>query len=424
VPFTPRFAPRLVELLTEQFNATVITMTATPPQLFDDATPLVDDEDAYFDAVKRVSYELDASAERYVDAPDDAQPKSYADAADELCSVFASEESALAVCNTIDSTRELTEKVTATVETAVSVGRVYGEQLDEAGTVEAVEPRLVADAVEERQGSAVLHLSTRLRPADRLKLIATAKELTKRGHPLVAVSTQLVEAGVDISFGRVYRDLAPVDSIVQAAGRCNRSFEYDRGRVTVWWLDTPGDQTKTPAQAVYNNAVRLLPVAAKTLASVRTDDGELSESAVARTAVQEYYDRLKSEKDVGKQEYADYVDDVRGDELAGLSLIDQRETVDILVCRTPDERALAESIRIAERTYDFDRLDQLLEQSKPLRISVPIYRYDSETAEAIERLPILIEDRGLYELDTRQQGSQFDDTTGFIAESSVDDRIL
>jgi len=56
-------------------------------------------------------------------------------------------------------------------------------------------------------------------------LIETAKELTKRGHGLLAVSTQLVEAGVDISFDRVYRDLAPIDSIVQAAGRCNRSFE-------------------------------------------------------------------------------------------------------------------------------------------------------------------------------------------------------
>jgi CRISPR-associated endonuclease/helicase Cas3/CRISPR-associated endonuclease Cas3-HD len=311
------------------------------------------------------------------------------------------------------------------VDSAVSVGGVYGRILTEVGSVDEVEPDAVADAVASTDGKAILHLSTRLRPADRLKLVATAKELTKRGHPLVGVSTQLVEAGVDISFGHVYRDLAPVDSIVQAAGRCNRSFEYERGRVTVWWLDAPGEQTKTPAQAVYNRDVRLLPVAAKTLASVRADDGSLSESAVARTAVKSYYDRLKSEKKVGENNYVDYVDEARGDELARLSLIDQRRTVDILVCRTPDERALVESIRIAERNFDFDRLSRLLEKSKSLRISVPIYERDSETAKAVEQLPVLIEDRGLYELDSRQHDSHFDDVTGFVTpENSVDNRFL
>ena len=419
-----KLVPRLVDILTEQYDATVITMTATPPQLFDDATPLIDDEQAYFEAVKRVSYELDPSAERYVDT-DDADPKSYAAAASELCETFEVGESALAVCNTIDSARELTEQVTQRVEDAVSVGTEYTETLEAEGGVEAVDPAAVADKVVAADGAAVLHLSTRLRPADRLTLIATAKRLTERGHPLVAVSTQLVEAGVDISFGRVYRDLAPIDSIVQAAGRCNRSFEYDRGRVTVWWLDTPGDQTKTPAQAVYNSDVRLLPVAAKTLDSVRNDQGELSEYAVASTAVEEYYRRLKSQKDVGKQEYADYVDDANGDQLRRLSLIDQRRTADVLVCRTPDERALVESIRIAKRQRDFDRLATLLERSKPLRVSVPIYRRDSETAEAIGRLGKLDEDRGLYELDTRQHDSNFDDVTGFVVpESSVEDRIL
>lgn len=419
-----KLAPRLVEVLTERYDATVITMTATPPELFDDATALVDDERMYFDAVERVSYELDESAERYVDEPQAAQPKSYQAAADELCRVFDTDESALAVCNTIDSARELTDRVTTAVDTAVSVGAVYTEHLEDGGTVDAIDPSAVAEAVSDADGNAVLHLSTRLRPADRLRLIATAKELTKRGHPFVTVSTQLVEAGVDISFDSVYRDLAPVDSIVQAAGRCNRSFERDKGRVTVWWLESPEEQTKTPAQAVYNKDVRLLPVAAKTLASVRTDDGELSESAVARTAVKEYYDRLKSQKDIGKQEYVEYVDDARGDKLSNLSLIDQRQTVDILVCRTPDERALVESIRIANRKYEFDRLDRLLEQSKPLRISVPIYRADSETAEAVGRLNKLLEDRNLYALDTRQHSSQFDDTTGFVAASSVNDRIL
>jgi CRISPR-associated endonuclease Cas3-HD len=416
-----KLVPRLVAMLTEQYGATVIAMTATQPELFDDATELVSDPKEYLAAVERVNYELDASTERYIE--EQRCPKAYDDAADALRESLDREESALAVCNTIDSARELTEYVVE--PTQVDVAAVYADELDRVGDVDSVDAATVAECVAERGENALLHLSTRLRPADRLTLIETAKELTERGYPLVVVSTQLVEAGVDISFDRVYRDLAPIDSVVQAAGRCNRSFERSRGRVTVWWLDAPGEQAKTPAEAVYNRGTSLLPVAASTLDSVRADDGTLSETAVARDAVKKYYQRLDKEKDIGKQEYADYVDEARADELGRLSLIDQRRAADVLVCRTDAERNLAERLREADHTYDFETLRRLLDETKPLRVSVPYYREDSETADAITDLPPLIEDEGLYQLDVRQYGSYFDDTTGFIVpENTVEHLFL
>jgi CRISPR-associated endonuclease/helicase Cas3/CRISPR-associated endonuclease Cas3-HD len=417
-----KLVPRLVSMLTEQYDATVMAMTATQPELFDDATELVDDPDSYFDAVKRVTYELDTSTERYLD--DQSGPKSYDDAADLLHESFGAKESALAICNTIDGARELTERTSSRIDGA-DVAEAYADELAEVGDVVEVDAATVADRVTAADGDALLHLSTRLRPADRLTLIETAKELTGRGYPLVTVSTQLVEAGVDISFDRVYRDLAPIDSIVQAAGRCNRSFERDQGRVIVWWLDAPGEQTKTPAEAVYNRGTSLLPVAASTLASVRGEDGTLSEMDVARSAVNRYYQRLREEKDVGTQTFADYVDEARADELGRLSLIDQRRAADVFVSRTDTERELAERIREAHRTYDFETLGRLLDETKPLRVSVPYYREDSETADAIRDLPLLIEDEGLYELDVRQYDSHFDRTTGFVVpDHSVDHQFL
>ena len=416
-----KLVPRLVAMLTEQYGATVIAMTATQPELFEGATELVDDPDSYFAAVERVNYELDASTERYID--DQTGPKSYDGAADALCDSIVAGESALAVCNTIDSTRELTERVSESVQ--VDVGEVYAEILDETGDVDSVAATAVAERVVESGDDALLHLSTRLRPADRLTLIATAKRLTECDHPLAVVSTQLVEAGVDISFNRVYRDLAPIDSIVQAAGRCNRSFERERGRATVWWLDAPGEQDRTPAEAVYNRGTSLLPVAASTLDSVRADDGTLSETAVARTAVEKYYQQLHEEKDVGKQAYADYVDKARADELGRLSLIDQRRAADVFVCRTDGERDLAERLSKAAHTYDFETLNRLLDETKPFRISIPYYREDSETADAIKSLPRLIEDEGLYRLDVRQYGSYFDTSTGFVVpENTVEHLFL
>jgi CRISPR-associated endonuclease/helicase Cas3 len=68
-------------------------------------------------------------------------------------------------------------------------------------------------------------LTTFHTPKDRLcRLEKLTKALENKEHILL-VSTQLIEAGVDLSFQRVYRDFAPLDSIIQVAGRCNRHSE-------------------------------------------------------------------------------------------------------------------------------------------------------------------------------------------------------
>jgi len=420
-----KLVPRLANLLTEQYDASVIAMTATQPKLFDEATPLVDDPETYFDTASRVAYTLDESAERYIS--DQSEPKSYDTAAAELQTPVDSGKSVLAICNTIDSARKLTDRVTERLADSafVDVAEVYSRALSEAGSAEQVEPKTLVETIEEADRTPILHLSTRLRPADRLTLVKTAKKLTESDQPLLTISTQLVEAGVDISFDRVYRDLAPIDSVVQAAGRCNRSFERDQGEVVVWWLDNPGEKDKTPAEAVYNRGTSLLPVVAATFESVRDQRSNLSETTVARDAVQEYYQRLHEQKDVGKKTWADYVDDAMAEKLAEKSLIDQGPTADVLVCRTESDRDLVEGLLEAKNTYDFDGLRRLLTETKSLRISVPFYREDSEIADAIEDLRPRIDDEGIYVLDVRNYGTHFDQTKGFVVpESTVDNQFL
>ncbi len=69
----------------------------------------------------------------------------------------------------------------------------------------------------------LFHLSTNLCPAHRSKVFdGLIKPRLKDGLPCIVISTQLVEAGVDIDFPMVYRATAGIDSIAQAAGRCNR----------------------------------------------------------------------------------------------------------------------------------------------------------------------------------------------------------
>jgi CRISPR-associated endonuclease/helicase Cas3 len=77
------------------------------------------------------------------------------------------------------------------------------------------------------------HLSTNMCPAHRLYVLNIVKKRLDEKQPVICVSTQLIEAGVDIDFGTVIRYLAGLDSITQAAGRCNRNGRQKMGRVYI-----------------------------------------------------------------------------------------------------------------------------------------------------------------------------------------------
>lgn len=74
----------------------------------------------------------------------------------------------------------------------------------------------VSDKVE------LCYLSTELCPANRTDIMSKIRLLLRENKPVICISTQLIEAGVDISFCCVVRAFAGMDSIIQAAGRCNR----------------------------------------------------------------------------------------------------------------------------------------------------------------------------------------------------------
>lgn len=83
---------------------------------------------------------------------------------------------------------------------------------------------------------ALFHLSTNQCAAHRKAIFDTIKARLKNGKPVICISTQLIEAGVDISMACVIRALGGLDSIAQAAGRCNRHGEKD-GKGQVWVLN-------------------------------------------------------------------------------------------------------------------------------------------------------------------------------------------
>lgn len=83
-------------------------------------------------------------------------------------------------------------------------------------------------ALRPESGAQAFHLSTSMCMAHRRDTLRQIECCLQEGRPVICVSTQLIEAGVDLSFGCVFRLSAGLDNIVQAAGRCNRSGESEQ----------------------------------------------------------------------------------------------------------------------------------------------------------------------------------------------------
>ncbi|MCA9774349.1 MAG: CRISPR-associated endonuclease Cas3'', partial [Myxococcales bacterium] len=181
--------------LVARYGCSVVLSTATPPALvarpafefgLGDVRPIVDDSGALARDLKRVEYEWPD--------PDEA-PIPWDVLADEV----AAHDRALVVVHRRGDARHL----------AVLLDARRGDE-------------------------AIVHLSALMCPAHRSAVVDAVKARLARGERCLLVSTQLIEAGVDVDFPIVYRAFGGLDSIVQAAGRCNREGRLERGRVVVF----------------------------------------------------------------------------------------------------------------------------------------------------------------------------------------------
>lgn len=175
--------------LVRDYGVSVVFCTATQPAL--DAVlsdlagvrEIIPDPPRFFAALKRVEYVLPPRDERW----------SWERAAEEL----GTSARAMAIVNT---------------------------RTDAVALLDAVR----AGGVDERS---LFHLSTWMAGAHRRAVLEEVRRRLKRGEPCCLVATQVVEAGVDLDFPLVLRALAPLDRIVQAAGRCNRNGNLPQNRL-------------------------------------------------------------------------------------------------------------------------------------------------------------------------------------------------
>ncbi|HHI70994.1 MAG TPA: CRISPR-associated helicase Cas3' [Rhodobacteraceae bacterium] len=92
--------------------------------------------------------------------------------------------------------------------------------------------RALYDALADLPGATLL--TTLMTAAHRRKVLQNVRDALAHGRPVRLVATSLVEAGVDVDFPQVWREVAGIDSVAQAAGRCNREGKQARGEVFVF----------------------------------------------------------------------------------------------------------------------------------------------------------------------------------------------
>ena len=151
--------------------------------------------------------------------------------------------------------------------------------------------------VRERWSGDLFHLSTAMCMQHRIETLSKIHIALENRARVICVSTQLVEAGVDFSFGCVIRVSAGMDNVVQAAGRCNRNSEYAR-RCPVYIVKICGENlNRLPEiQQAQQAAESLL------LRYERTPEA-FGHDLTSEAAIRTYYRTLYTEMKQGSQDY-------------------------------------------------------------------------------------------------------------------------
>lgn len=131
----------------------------------------------------------------------------------------------------------------------------------------------------------VYHLSTAMCPAHRMQVLDDVKDCLNPSvpSPVICISTQLIEAGVDVDFGSAIRYLAGLDSIVQVAGRCNRNGLGPMGRV---FIVNPANENLDSLPEIRGGKE----VTQRVLHEYRTDPASFDRDLQSPAAMSRYYE--------------------------------------------------------------------------------------------------------------------------------------
>lgn len=212
----------------------------------------------------------------------------------------------------------------------------------------------------------IYYLSTNVIPKERLTRIENImKEKNKRR---IIVSTQLIEAGVNISVDIAYRDFGPFDSIIQIAGRCNRNFGSKKGVVNVFILKEENNGRVYFPHSIYESFI--IDKSEKTL----IDKGNRINEPKFLELSKDYFEKINSGKsDDLSDNILGEVEALKFDELSNFKLIEEKYyKIDVFV----EVDAEAQEVWQKYQTLVLDKTIAPLERRKAfLKIKKQFYDF-------------------------------------------------
>jgi len=346
----------MVKELSNTLNTYFIFMTATQPYLVEDAIELANKE-KYLDKLNRYNVYVDLkdkSINEFIKDLDIDDNKTY-----------------LFITNTIASSKEL-----------------Y---------------KLLKEKVNEPIG----YLSTAITPYERKIRIKDIKE----GKFRLVVSTQLVEAGVDIDFDVVYRDFAPLDSLNQSAGRCNRNMEKTGEFRVIKLVSEKGQQY---SKLIYDNLLLNL------TENILKDKNMLSEKEFIKL-IEEYFKELRKRMS----------DDISNDIIEAIKLFkfdktgDRKISISDFVLIEEDKYKQNVFIEINDEAKDaWNQAKDIIKRLKDKKINVFEAKEEFEKLKSVffeyvihvnvqDNQPRLDEELKMYIVSQEELDDYYDRETGF-----------
>ena len=347
---------KTAEALAEYFNSYFLLSTATQPAIFESPIEVLTNKEKYFKNMDRVKLRFQIQRAQTI-----SQLKDYL-----LARLQKESQDTLIVLNTISCAEKLYKMVKAPLR---------------------------------EMGFEIFFLSSHVVPKERLRRI----EQIKNSKELkVVISTQLVEAGVDLDFKWVIRDLGPMDSINQVAGRCNRNFGKERGLVELVLLED--ENGRKFYSYIYDGL--LISLTHEVLEGWK----EVSEDALLGL-IEEYFRRAKERgTDDRSRELLGAIQDLDYEQIGGFRLIEEPYGAKVDIFVEVDEEAhkvWEEFCAIRDITNRWKRRTAF----KALRSKFYPYVISVQAEKALKNLPPEV--CGIFYVPYNQMERWYDKDTGF-----------
>ena len=345
--------------LSEKLNIWIIFITATQPAIFEEneIIELVDNKNYYFNKFNRLNYHIDLNNKTVLEFCEQI-----------ISRISKTNKNIMIVVNTIQSSLDIYNNIKNNINKEI---RLY-------------------------------YLSTNIIPKQRLNLI---REINESSNQKIIISTQLIEAGVDIDMDIVYRDFAPIDSIVQTAGRCNRNNNKEKGEMNV--ISLVNENNRKYSSMIYNSV--LLDTTYKLLKDII----HVSEKEFNSNIIDEYFSQIKDK--ISEDQSNILINDLNKLNYSNLSkefkLIEENiDKLDVFVEIDEEAIKIWEEFTTIINNHNLERLEkkQKLKRIYP-KLREYIISIDTKKAGTIN-----IEDFNMGYIEKDDLDRKYDINTGFI----------